>query len=287
MDDEIREIVLDFQRNEITEHIVYQRLSEMTEGKNAKVLKRISSDELRHYNVWAEYSQTEIRPNRWLVWFYLLIARLFSLTFAIKLMERQERQAERAYAAIVDEIPQARDILREEAEHEVLLIDMLDEEKIAYVGSVMLGMNDALVELIGALAGLTFALQNTRLVGLTGLITGISASLSMAASEYLSTKSEGEGKNPLKASLFTGTAYVLTVLLLVMPYFVFTNYYVALAVALVNALLIILVFTFFVSVVKDLSFPRTWSEMVLISLGVSLTSFVIGLIVRKVLKVEF
>jgi len=151
----------------------------------------------------------------------------------------------------------------------------------------MLGMNDALVELIGALAGLTFALQNTRLVGLTGLITGISASLSMAASEYLSTKSEGEGKNPLKASLFTGTAYVLTVLLLVMPYFVFTNYYVALAVALVNALLIILVFTFFVSVVKDLSLPRTWSEMVLISLGVSLTSFVIGLIVRKVLKVEF
>ena len=51
--------------------------------------------------------------------------------------------------------------------------------------------------------------------------------------------------------------------------------------------MIILVFTFFVSVVKDLSFLRTWSEMVLISLGVSLTSFVIGLIVRKVLKVEF
>ena len=116
MDDEIREIILDFQRNEITEHVVYQRLSEMTGGKNAEVLKRISSDELRHYNVWAEYSQTEIRPNRWLVWFYLLIARLFSLTFAIKLMERQEKQAERAYAAIVDEVPQARDILHEEAE---------------------------------------------------------------------------------------------------------------------------------------------------------------------------
>jgi VIT1/CCC1 family predicted Fe2+/Mn2+ transporter len=46
------------------------------------------------------------------------------------------------------------------------------------------------VELTGALSGLTLAFRNTRLIAMAGLITGIAASLSMAGSEYLATKSE-------------------------------------------------------------------------------------------------
>lgn len=281
------QIIQDFQRNEITEHIVYQRLSQRVGGKNGEILKRISEDELRHYNEWMKYTQTEVRPNRLLVLFYLVMARIFGLTFAIKLMERNEEKAERIYAEVAKEIPQAEEILKDEVEHERLLVDMIDEERLEYIGSMVLGLNDALVELTGALAGLTFAFQNTRLVGLAGFITGISASFSMAASEYLSTKSEVDGKDPLKASFYTGIAYVLTVLLLIVPYFVFSSYYAALSVAIVDALLVILVFTFFVSVVKDVSFRKTWAEMVFISLGVALVSFVIGWAARMVLKVEF
>lgn len=281
------QIIQDFQRNEITEHIVYQRLSQRVGGKNGEILKRISEDELGHYNEWMKYTQTEVRPNRLLVLFYLVMARIFGLTFAIKLMERNEEKAERIYAEVAKEIPQAEEILKDEVEHERLLVDMIDEERLEYIGSMVLGLNDALVELTGALAGLTFAFQNTRLVGLAGFITGISASFSMAASEYLSTKSEVDGKDPLKASFYTGIAYVLTVLLLIVPYFVFSSYYAALSVAIVDALLVILVFTFFVSVVKDVSFRKTWAEMVFISLGVALVSFVIGWAARMVLKVEF
>ena len=50
---------------------------------------------------------------------------------------------------------------------------MIDEEKLKYIGAVVLGMNDALVELTGTLAGLTLALQNEKLVGVAGLITGV------------------------------------------------------------------------------------------------------------------
>ena len=46
---------------------------------------------------------------------------------------------------------------------------MLDEERLRYIGSVVLGLNDALIELTGALAGLTLALQNTQLNLLLGL----------------------------------------------------------------------------------------------------------------------
>lgn len=88
---------------------------------------------------------------------------------------------------------------------------------------MVLGLNDALVELTGVLAGLTLALQNTRLVAMTGFITGIAASLSMSASEYLSAKSEEGPQDPLKASIYTGSAYVLTVLFLIFPYLLFTN----------------------------------------------------------------
>lgn len=160
------QIIQDFQRNEITEHIVYQRLSQRVGGKNGEILKRISEDELRHYNEWMKYTQTEVRPNRLLVLFYLVMARIFGLTFAIKLMERNEEKAERLYAEVAKEIPQAEEIPKDEVEHERLLVDMIDEERLEYIGSMVLGLNDALVELTGALAGLTFAFRNTRLVGL-------------------------------------------------------------------------------------------------------------------------
>lgn len=75
---------------------------------------------------------------------------------------------------------------------------------------MVLGMNDAIVEFTGALAGYSFALSDNRLITLIGLITGISATLSMASSEYLSTKHEGV-KNPFEA-LKIGFAYFITVI---------------------------------------------------------------------------
>lgn len=67
--------------------------------------------------------------------------------------------------------------------------------RLSYMSSVVLGLNDALVEFTGALAGFTLALNEPRLVALTGSITGVAAALSMAASEYLSTKSDATGRN--------------------------------------------------------------------------------------------
>ena len=108
-------------------------------------------------------------------------------------MEKGEEKAQTTYEKISKTIPDAKDIVEDEDEHERQLLDLIDEERLRYVGSMVLGLNDALVELTGALAGFTLALQNTRIVAMTGLITGVAASLSMATSEYLSTKSEGEG----------------------------------------------------------------------------------------------
>src|SRR3989338_8314357 len=211
LDKDTKKKLLTAQRNEITEHFIYDRLANsMKEGNNKKVLKQISEDELRHYGVWKEFTKEDVEPSKWKIFKYYWISKIFGLTFGIKLMEKGEGGAQVNYSNLSKFIAVAKKIEKEENEHEKKLIDMIDEEKLKYVGSVVLGLNDALVELTGALAGFTLALQRTSLRAVTGLITGIAASLSMAASEYLSTKSEETGKNPIKASVYTGIAYVLT-----------------------------------------------------------------------------
>jgi VIT1/CCC1 family predicted Fe2+/Mn2+ transporter len=286
LDEEIRNKILQFQKNEITEHHVYRNLAEMAEGGNADVLRKISQDELRHYNEWKRHTGTDVSPNRLVVLKFTIISRILGLTFATKMMESGEKEAEEIYAGIVAAVPGAKQILEEELEHENRLIAMIDEERIGYIGSMVLGLNDALVELTGALAGLTLTFQNTRLIAVAGLITGIAASLSMSASEYLSQKSEENAKSPVKASFYTGIVYLLTVLLLVTPYFILADYFLALAVMVTAVVCVVLFFSFFVSVVKELSFKRMFLEMLTISLGVAAISFVIGWLAQGLLNIE-
>ncbi|UCG90818.1 MAG: VIT1/CCC1 transporter family protein, partial [Candidatus Heimdallarchaeota archaeon] len=270
LDKQTEKLVLIAQKNEITEHHIYNKLAKATKDPhNQKILNQIAEDELKHYSFWKQYTQQEVSPSR-KRWFYYFIARIFGLTFGIRLMELGEGQAQVFYTAITKIIPEAQSVIVDEEAHEKELINLIDEELLDYVGSIVLGLNDALVELTGALAGLTLAFQNTQLIALAGLITGIAASLSMAASEYLATKEEQTSKTPLKAAIYTGTAYIFTVGFLILPYLVFSTQspLVCLAITLINAILIVFVFTFYISVAKDLSFKKRFSEIVGISLGV-------------------
>jgi len=287
IDAELRKQLLRFQVNEITEHQIYSKLSALTKNKhNSNVLKNISEDELRHYGKWKALTGADVAPDRLKYFFYVIVSSIFGVTFGIKLMEAGESGAQVAYGKIASQLPEASAILKDEQEHEKLLIAMIDEEKLKYVGSMVLGLNDALVELTGTLAGLTFALQNTRLVGMAGLITGIAAALSMAASEYLSKKSDNLGVDPVKASFYTGIVYAFAVLVLIMPYFIISSYVAAFAATLLVVVALIFAFTFYVSVVKEIDFRERLFEMLLVSLGVSFLSFLIGLIARKVIGVN-
>lgn len=281
-----KEILLVFQKNEITEYHIYARLAKRAAGKNRKVLKKISEDELRHYHMWKTYTGAEVSPDALKIFRYGVLARVLGLTFAVKLLEKGEEKAETVYQKVVSRYRKAVKILADEEKHEAALTAMIEEERLQYIGSMVLGINDALVELTGALAGLTFALQNTKVIGLAGLITGISASLSMSASEYLSQKSEGTGKNPLKASLYTGLVYLGTVVCLVLPYFLLSSYMAALLLTICAGLLIVYLFTFFISVVQDLSFRKLFLEMAVLSLSVAVISFGIGLLARKILNID-
>ncbi|MGI6497202.1 MAG: VIT1/CCC1 transporter family protein [Kiritimatiellia bacterium] len=281
MDERVRAILRKHQLSEITEHHIYLQLAaRQKDAGNRAVLERIAADEKRHAAIWQRYTGEAIAPDRGKVRRYVWICRLFGLAFGTKLMERGENRAQRAYGKLPASIREAEAIRHDEDVHEQALLNMIDEERLRYIGSIVLGLNDALVELTGALAGLTLALRSTRLIAMTGSITGIAAALSMAASEYLSTKTEGGQKHPVKAAVYTGVAYILTVALLILPYLLLSNYLIALGCTLAIALAIIAAFNCYISVAQDQPFGRRFAEMATLSLSVAAISFLVGFLLR-------
>jgi VIT1/CCC1 family predicted Fe2+/Mn2+ transporter len=287
MNQTIRKDILNIQKDEITGYQIYLNLARQTKSvENRGVLEKIARQEKIHYEQWKVHSGVETEPDSVKVRVISLLSKLFGLTFGAKLMERTERDAVSVYDLLKIEFPEAGRMQAEEAQHEDELISLLEEESLHYAGSIVLGLNDALVELTGTLAGLTFALQDTQLVAVSGLITGIAAALSMSASEFLSTLSDkASHKKPGRAALYTGVAYIITVTLLILPYLLINNVFISLAIMLTIAILIIMAFTFYSAVVNNESFPKRFGTMAAISLGVAALSFGIGLLVRNVLGI--
>ncbi len=278
---------LSLQRAEITEYHIYTRIASGTEDRhNREVLERIASEEMHHYGIWKRYTEQEVPPDSFRIWFYCLMAWLLGITFTLKLMEGVEKRAQETDSSLIAAVPEIPGMLSDEEGHERELIALIDEERLRYMGSVVLGLNDALVEFTGMLAGLTFALQNSRIIAVAGLITGVAAALSMGSSEYLSRKSEGATTDPKKAALYTGFTYMVTVVLLILPFLVLESPYVAIVLTLLAAAAVIFFFTCYSSVAKDLPFRARFVEMLVISFGIAGISFAIGLVIRVVLNVS-
>ena len=281
-------IIRKMQQNELNESHIYEAIAKSIKNKhNKETLLRLSKEEYKHYEIWKSYTKKELKPNKLKILKYKIIAKILGFTFAVKLMEKGEAGAQKEYALLEEEVKESKAIKQQEEEHEQALLDILDEERLKYIGSMVLGMNDALVELTGSLAGFTFALQNTKLIALSGLIIGISATLSMASSEFLSAKSEGR-KDAFKSCSYTGIAYLITVVLLILPYLLFANtqYLLALFCMVGIVIIIIAMFTYYISVAKNEKFTPKFLEMSLISVSVAIISFVVGILAKKFLGID-
>ncbi|MBL4931479.1 VIT1/CCC1 transporter family protein [Clostridium paridis] len=285
---ETKEILEIVQKEEITAYHIYKNIAKKIKSEsNKKILENIANDEKKHSAIWMKYTHKDASPSKLKVFWYTLVSRILGFTFAIKLMERSEEISAKHYSIISKEIPEALKIIQEEERHEDELIAMLDEEKLKYVGSIVLGLNDALVEITGTLAGLILAIQNTKIIALLGLVTGISATISMASSDYLASKSEGRD-DAAKSATYTGISYIITVLLLVLPFLIFNDseYILATIVMILTTLLIITAFNYYISVAQDAPFKRRFLEMASISIGVSFIAFIIGVAIKHFLGIS-
>jgi VIT1/CCC1 family predicted Fe2+/Mn2+ transporter len=287
MNQKIINSLLKAQRREITEYNVYLFLSRNTTSKNKEILKEIADQEKKHYEILKKITKKEVSPSKLKLFLYVLISKIFGLNFTLQLMEIGERYSKSFYSSLIkkDRSLETLKIIDEETKHEKKLISLIDEKRLSYIGSFVLGLNDALVELTGALAGLTLALNNAKIIAMVGLITGIAASMSMAVSNYLAAKEENN-KNPLFSGYVTGLAYIFTVITLIFPFFFLSKPIFALGVSLVLAVLVIALFNFYTAVIKQRNFLSSFLKMAVISLSVALVNFGIGFLVKKIFGID-
>lgn len=276
-----------FAQNEYRDYVIYRALAAVEPDPAFKrILAELTQHELGDLNFWRRLAtRTNFRVGPLALWRMRLLRRVFGLAFTAKLLERGEKQAILNYHRFLGQAAgplraQVQEILRHEEHHERTLIAQIKEERIAFMGSITLGLNDALIELTGALTGFAFAFQRNRAVAVAGLILGAAASLSMASSAYLAARQE-PGKNPRKAALYTGLSYLAVTALLLLPFFLLPRVPAALAVMLGAVVAIVVGLSYYTAVVFDRDFRRSLTEMLLCSVGVAGASFLIGLLARR------
>lgn len=238
-------------------------------------------------NVIRQHMEGGLPPKRLSVLLALCLLRVLFWGLALRIMERRLQRQSRRYSRLEREhalMPGAVDAV--DADAEKLGAFLGDSDADTFMSAVVLGLNDALVEMTGALAGFTMVLQNNRLIMLAGFTTGIAATLSMAASEFFSQKAAADGGQPRLAATYTGIAYLVTVLLLLLPYTLCPEPLAALGACMVIACLIILVFTWVDSLLRGTSFWRGFLQMAGISFGVALAIFLLSWLVRAWLGIE-
>lgn len=283
-------ILLSQLKNELTEVAIYARLAMLEKDlKNKQILESISADEASHARIIKDILGQDCQISSLKVSWTVFCARVFGVTFTLKAMERGENTASKTYRAILKAYPQLAMIAEDEDRHEAELISMLNDERLNNMGAIVLGLNDALVELTGALAGFTFAIGETSKIAKLGLITGLAAAMSMAASAFLSARADAqagsnenntEDNGAIKTAAYTGFAYIITVLLLVAPYILLGSATIALGTMLLAAFGIIAFFNFYLSVARGTSFLRGFSVMAGISTIVALISYGFGYLLR-------
>lgn len=284
-----QEIYLGHARNELTEHFIYHQLARREKDpENKALLEKLSLQEKAHHDFWRELAgkTREIKPARRAIWGTILLRDILGVTFITKFIEQHEKDAIATYQALLPEIPASHrerfeTIIKDEQSHERSLIGQLKEKRIAYIGFIVLGLADAIVEITGTHAGFLGVTGSTLIAGVSGVIVGFAAAISMASASYLQAKQDTE-KSPFVSAFATGISYLCSVICLALPYFLIHTMFTAFAVSTSVGILLIAGFTFYGAVVFDRKFWSEFGEAVMLMLGTAVATFFVGTFVGKI-----
>jgi len=278
--------------DEYFSHHVYRYLakSPFVSRKLKEIIEKAAEDELKHYIFWKNIvGECASKVSILKVLLSTVIFYLFGLTVTLKFIESKESNATQLYKSLVESKPELRDeinrIIEDEEKHEKEFALSVDEGRVKYIGSITLGISDALVELTGIYTGSLGAFENTLNAGLTGLLAGVAASISMGIASYAQTKHEGR-LNPRLSAFYTFTAYLAVVIVLALPYFLISSLTIAFSVMLVLALVVVAYITFYASVLHNRNYFREFTETALLIFGVSILLYILGSVLGSVFGVK-
>jgi VIT1/CCC1 family predicted Fe2+/Mn2+ transporter len=281
--------------NELTEHVVYHKLAQMEKSPgNRAALERLSAQEKTHYEFWKSLMSPadgeRIRARWYTVWGISFLRVVFGVTFITKFLETHETDAVQKYQAIAPSIPESHrgrfaQIIEDEKSHERALIDQLKEKRVSYIGFIVLGLADAIVEITGVHAGFLGVTGSTLIAGVAGVIVGFSAAISMGSAGYLQAKQDPE-KSALLSGFLTWASYFCSVILLALPYFLIHVMIPAFITSTSVGILLVASFTFYGAVVFDRKFWREFFETVGLMLATALATFILGVIVGGIFHIN-
>lgn len=269
-------------RNELTEHFIYHKLA-LREKKpeNRALLEKLSAQEKGHYEFWKTLLPgVEPKPHRLGLLIIPLLRTFLGVTFTTKFLESHEKNAVATYEAMLGEIPDShkerlRNIIEDERSHERSFIAELKEKRVGYVGFVALGLADAIVEITGVHAGFLGVTGSTLIAGISGVIVGFAAAISMGSAAYLQAKQDPE-KSPVISAFVTGISYMVSVICLALPYFLITAMITAFTVSTSIGIVLLGAFTFYGATIFDREFLREFGESVSLMLGTALATYLLG-----------
>ncbi len=272
-------------RNEITEHYVYSALAAREKKpENKTVFEKLAAQEKAHYEFWRSLLPgIDPQPYGFAQWTTPVLAAVFGTTFTSKLMESHEKNAVAVYEAMLpampaDKKPRLQQIIEDERSHEQSFIARIRERRVAYVGFVALGLADAIVEITGVHAGFLGVTGSTLIAGISGVIVGFAAAISMGSAAYLQAKQDTE-KSAILSAFITGISYMISVVCLALPYFLIRTMLTAFTVSTAVGALLLASFTFYGAVVFDRVFSREFAESLSLMLGTALATYILGTLV--------
>jgi VIT1/CCC1 family predicted Fe2+/Mn2+ transporter len=300
-----RKLERDFMRDEFRDSAVYARLAADEADPGAKgLLLMLSATERSHARDWQSLLKGRAKLGRDSIILkatiaeMLIVRKLFGIAFVVKYLERHERYGLAKYrTALRDpsltrrEGRHIRRIIREDAAYEATLVRQAEAYKgeLVYSQSIILGLNDGLVEILALVAGIAVVATSSLMVVALGLLAGISGTLSMAGGAYLSAKS-GElvvnGKssrrtsNPRKEAAYTGLWYFIGALISVLPFIAGMTGLEGDLVAMVLVAAALAAASSVIAIMSGTSIRKRATEMVAISLGAALVTVAIGTLAR-------
>lgn len=274
--------VRDFAYDEYADSVLYRDLAMYEKDPaNRQILLKLSEQEYRHFEFWRKFAP-EYKPEvaqRFLLSFRFM-RWILGLTFTIKFLELHEHRVIEEYkkAAVKmsgADLAELERIIEEEREHENYFIGQLRESVITYLGFIALGLADAIVEITGVHAGFLGVTNSTLFAGVSGVIVGFSAAISMGSAAYLQAKQD-PNRSPFVSAVMTGVSYIVSVLALAVPYFFTANMGLAFSISVAVGIALVAALTFYSAVVFDRKFLREFLETVALMLGTAAASFVLG-----------
>jgi vacuolar iron transporter family protein len=199
------EMAKTFYADEISDHLTYTALAQQIKDEPARRnIMRIAGMERKHADFWQEMLTThqETLPQSGVNKVRLRLMRLLRVfinpALLVSLLELGEAGAMRRYLDFYRHAPledtdraHLKSIILDEVEHEMFFKQMAKALGVSNLRDFVLGMNDGLVEILGAVAGLSAVYPtNPLLVAITGLIVGIAGALSMGIGAFISVRSQ-------------------------------------------------------------------------------------------------